>query len=62
MDQTVWTNKIKDGGIILEEGSWPFYVYILKSGRAKVFKIIDGNPVLIRTLSEGDIFGEFAFL
>ncbi len=62
MDQTVWTEKIKDGGSILEEGSWPFYAYILKSGRAKVFKNIDGKPVLIRTLSEGDIFGEIAFL
>ncbi len=62
MDQTVWTEKIKDGGSILEEGSWPFYAYILKSGRAKVFKNIDGKRVLIRTLSEGDIFGEIAFL
>ena len=62
MDQTVWTEKIKDGETILEEGSWPFYAYILKSGRAKVFKNIDGKPVLIRTLSEGDIFGEIAFL
>ncbi len=62
MDQTVWTEKIKDGGSILEEGSWPFYAYILKSGRAKVFKNIDGKRVLIHTLSEGDIFGEIAFL
>ena len=62
MDQTVWTEKIKDGESILEEGSWPFYAYILKSGRAKVFKNIDGKRVLIRTLSEGDIFGEIAFL
>ncbi len=62
MDQTVWTEKIKDGGSIIEEGSWPFYAYILKSGRAKVFKNIDGKRVLIHTLSEGDIFGEIAFL
>ena len=62
MDQTVWTEKIKDGGNIIEEGSWPFYAYILKSGRVKVFKNIYGKRVLIRTLSEGDIFGEIAFL
>lgn len=62
MDQTIWTENIKDGGSILEEGSWPFYAYILKSGRAKVFKNIHGKRVLIRTLSEGDIFGEIAFL
>lgn len=62
MDQVAWTQKIKDGESIIEEGSWPFYAYILKSGRAKVFKNIDGKRVLIRTLSEGDIFGEIAFL
>ena len=62
MDQTVWTEKIKDGGAIVEEGAWPFYAYILKSGRAKVFKNIEGKRVLIRTMNEGDIFGEIAFL
>ena len=62
MDQVAWTQKIKDGESIIEEGSWPFYGYMLKSGRAKVFKNIDGKRVLIRTLSEGDIFGEIAFL
>ena len=56
------TEKIKDGETIVEEGTWAFYAYILKSGKAKVLKIIDDRPVLIRTLSKGDIFGEMAFL
>ena len=56
------TEKIKDGETIVQEGTWAFYAYILKSGKAKVLKIIDDRPVLIRTLSKGDVFGEMAFL
>jgi hypothetical protein len=56
------TEKIKDGETIVEEGTWAFYAYILKSGRAKVLKNIDDRPVLIRTLSKGDVFGEISFL
>ena len=54
--------KIKDGEAILEEGTWAYYAYVLKSGKAKVFKNIDGKPVLLGTLNQGDIFGEVAFL
>jgi len=56
------TEKIKDGQTIVEEGTWAFYAYILKSGKAKVLKNIDDKPVLIRTLTKGDVFGEMAFL
>lgn len=54
--------KIKDGEAILEEGTWAYYAYVLKSGKAKVVKNIDGKPVLLGTLNTGDIFGEVAFL
>jgi len=56
------TERIKDGETIVEEGTWAFYAYILKSGKAKVLKNIDDRLVLIRTLSKGDVFGEMAFL
>ncbi len=56
------TEKIKDGETIVEEGTWAFYAYILKSGKAKVLKNISNRLVLIRTLSKGDVFGELAFL
>ena len=54
--------KIKDVEAILEEGTWAYYAYVLKSGKAKVFKNINDKPVLIGTLDKGDIFGEVAFL
>ncbi len=56
------TKKINDGEAILEEGTWAFYAYLLKSGKAKVIRNINDKPVLIGTLKAGDIFGEMAFL
>lgn len=56
------SERIKDGEPILEEGTWAYYGYVLKSGKAKVFKNINGQPVMIGTLKEGDVFGEVAFL
>ena len=55
------TEKIKDGSIILEEGSWAYYAYVLQSGRARVWKTINNKQVLVGTLKEGDIFGEMSF-
>ena len=55
------TEKIKDGSIILEEGSWAYYAYVLQSGRAKVWKTINNKQALVGTLKEGDIFGEMSF-
>lgn len=53
--------KIKDGSIIVEEGSWAYYAYIIKSGKGKVWKNVEDKQVLIGTLEEGDIFGEMSF-
>ncbi len=55
------TEKIKDGSIILEEGSWAYYAYVLQSGKAKVWKNINNKQVVVGTLKEGDIFGEMSF-
>ncbi|HJW87697.1 MAG TPA: cyclic nucleotide-binding domain-containing protein [Candidatus Brocadiaceae bacterium] len=55
------TEKVKDGSVIIEEGSWAYYAYVLQSGKAKVWKNINGKQVQIGTLKEGDIFGEMSF-
>ena len=54
--------KVKDGEIIIQEGTWPYYVYILKEGKTRVLKNVGGKQVLIGLLTEGDIFGEISFL
>ncbi len=55
------TEEIKDGNIIVEEGTWAYYVYTLQSGKAKVWKNINNKQVQIGTLKKGDIFGEMSF-
>ncbi len=56
------TEKIKSGEPIIEEGTWAFYAYILRSGKVKVIKNIHGEQVQIGTFKKGDVFGEMAFL
>lgn len=56
------TRKVRDGEIVVQEDTWPYYAYILKEGKARVFKNVDGRQVLIGALIKGDIFGEMAFL
>src|SRR3990167_1057197 len=55
-------NKVKDGEAIIKEDTWPYYVYVLKDGKARILKNVDGRQVLIGSLTKGDIFGEMAFL
>ncbi len=35
--------------------------YVIKGGKAKVFKKIDGKSLLIGTVSKGEVFGEMVF-
>ena len=56
------TVKVRDGEIIIQEDTWPYYVYVLKDGKARVLKNVGGKQVLIDALTKGDIFGEMAFL
>lgn len=56
------TRKIRDSEIIIQEDTWPYYAYVLKEGKARVLKNVDGRQVLIGALTKGDIFGEMAFL
>jgi len=56
------TVRVRDGEIIIQEDTWPYYTYILKEGKARVLKNVDGKQVLIGALTKGDIFGEINFL
>ena len=52
MDQSLaFTKTIKGGETIVEEGTWAFYAYVLKSGKAKVLKNINGRLVVIGALA-----------
>jgi ATP-binding cassette subfamily B protein len=51
------------GEIILREGEPGDCAYLIYSGKVRVFKQgRDGKPLLLGTLSAGDLFGEYALL
>ncbi|MBI5591110.1 MAG: cyclic nucleotide-binding domain-containing protein [Deltaproteobacteria bacterium] len=56
------TVNVKDGDHIIDEGTWGYYTYIIKEGKAKVYKETDGKQVMVGTLKAGDIFGEMSFI
>ena len=51
---------ITTGQIVIHEGEIVSALYILKSGRVEVGKLIDGREEIICTLDAGDFFGETA--
>ena len=48
--------------VIIEEGSKGDWVYVVLQGQVKVKKRTPKGMIVIDTLSEGDVFGEIAFL
>jgi CRP-like cAMP-binding protein len=48
--------------VIIEEGSRGDWVYVVLEGHVKVKKRTPKGLIVIDTLSEGEIFGEIAFL
>jgi len=48
--------------VIIEEGSRGDWVYIILEGHVKVKKRTPKGLIVLDTLSEGEIFGEIAFL
>ncbi|MDR4506881.1 MAG: cyclic nucleotide-binding domain-containing protein [Candidatus Brocadiaceae bacterium] len=54
--------KIKDGSTIIKEDTYPYYSYVLKNGKARIMKNVDGRQVVIGALNKGDVFGDLVFL
>ena len=48
--------------IILEQGRDPYYAYVLLSGKANVYKDVNGRQVFVGSVEEGEIFGILSFI
>jgi CRP-like cAMP-binding protein len=48
--------------MVIQEGTLPAFLYLIKSGRAEVFIAEGGKEVVVGHLAAGDIFGEISLL
>ena len=51
-----------DGDVIIEEGSFGSWIYVILEGSVRVKKTTAKRIVTIDTLKEGEVFGEMVFL
>jgi serine/threonine-protein kinase len=52
----------KAGEMIISEGEQGDEAFIIRSGKCRAFKIINGEKVELRVMEKGDVFGELAVL
>ena len=52
----------KNHEIILKQGRDSYYAYVLISGKADVYKDVEGKQVLAGIVQEGEIFGILSFI
>lgn len=55
-------NKIRQREAPVADTSSALCAYVIKGGKARIFKKVDGKRLLIGTVSKGEVFGEMAFL
>jgi CRP/FNR family cyclic AMP-dependent transcriptional regulator len=53
---------VKGGEILFEAGSVGNEMYIIRSGRIKVFRVYDGDEITFAEFGEGDAFGEMSLI
>ena len=51
-----------DGWVIIKEGSYGDWVYVVLSGNVEISKTINGKKKILEVIRPGEIFGELAFL
>ena len=54
--------KIRQEEVLVEDTSSAPCAYVIKGGKAKIFKKVDGKRLLIGIVSKGESFWEMAFL
>ncbi len=54
------TKKYQDGEIVFKEGDTAKEMYIIRSGKVKIFRNKEGRQVNLATLGPNDFFGEMA--
>lgn len=62
MEQLLTKRQFKKGETVVQEGMESYDVYVILSGEAEVVKTYFDQPVGVRTLRKGDVFGAAALI
>ncbi len=54
--------RLKEGETVFEAGSAGNEMYVIKSGRIKVYRVFDDNEITFAEFSAGDCFGEMSLI
>jgi CRP/FNR family transcriptional regulator len=60
MAEDIRVERFTDGQLIIRQGSHGDVMYVLKSGKARIFLDSDGEQTVLAVLQPGDFFGEMA--
>jgi CRP/FNR family transcriptional regulator, cyclic AMP receptor protein len=60
MDQNQVRRTFSDGQTIFNQGDRPDFVYIVRSGAVKIFRVHEGKSTTLGVLKPGEMFGEMA--
>jgi len=56
------TERYKEGELIFHQGDSPTHIRIIRSGRIRIIKDLDGEPLELYEFNTGDCFGETAVM
>lgn len=54
--------EFHDGQVIIQEGTYGDWIYVVEEGAVEISKKVQDRQVVVTVLSKGEIFGELAFI
>ena len=60
MSGDIVVRHLKDGNVVFREGDAPDGMYVILSGKVRIYRELHGNETTLATLKQGDFFGDMA--
>jgi CRP-like cAMP-binding protein len=62
MFQVATYENYPDGAVIIEDGSFGDWIYVVEEGEVEISKKVGERKVVIEVLKPGELFGELAYI
>ena len=60
MSGDIVVRHLTDGSVVFREGDAPDGMYVILSGKVRIFRELHGNETTLATLKQGEFFGDMA--